>query len=219
MREQSGGQGFVGLETRGRPEGRGKSPGLSKGPGRNYHLDDDSRCWRMTCPSADTRRVFPVITGTRLRISTRWTDVLEGMTPIRRLVKSCPCTKGLKIIQDAVYNHIGSKHWTVLDPPMKDWLNQWPELYQYLLQRDQPLVDPYAAADRQKEKTLDGWFVSSMPDLNQRNPYVQEFPDPIRDMGDRGLWCGWLAGGHLVLQRQRLSQSTSTLSWKRNFPG
>ncbi|MEO9210018.1 MAG: alpha-amylase family glycosyl hydrolase, partial [Ginsengibacter sp.] len=34
--------------------------------------------------------------------------------------------KKMKVIQDAVYNHVGSYHFTVLDPPMKDWLNQWP---------------------------------------------------------------------------------------------
>ncbi len=34
--------------------------------------------------------------------------------------------KGMKIIQDAVYNHIGSYHHTVLDLPFKEWLNQWP---------------------------------------------------------------------------------------------
>ena len=32
--------------------------------------------------------------------------------------------KGMKVIQDAVYNHVGSHHWFILDPPMKDWINQ-----------------------------------------------------------------------------------------------
>jgi glycosidase len=81
--------------------------------------------------------------------------------------------KGMKIIQDAVYNHIGSYHWTVLDQPMKDWLNRWPA-YTNTSYRDQPLLDPYASAI-DKKKTVDGWFVSSMPDLNQRNPYVQNY--------------------------------------------
>jgi glycosidase len=81
--------------------------------------------------------------------------------------------KGMKVIQDAVYNHIGSYHWTVLDLPMKDWLNQWP-VYTNTSYRDQPLLDPYASAI-DKEKTVNGWFVPSMPDLNQRNPYVQNY--------------------------------------------
>ena len=97
---------------------------------------------------------------------------LGGNDAYTSLVKAAHA-HGLKIIQDAVYNHIGSKHWTVLDPPMKDWLNQWP-VYTNTSYRDQPLVDPYASAV-DKKKTLDGWFVPSMPDLNQRNPYVQNF--------------------------------------------
>lgn len=81
--------------------------------------------------------------------------------------------RGMKVIQDAVYNHIGSCHWTVLDLPMKDWLNQWP-VYTNTSYRDQPLLDPYASAI-DKKKTVDGWFVPSMPDLNQRNPYVRNY--------------------------------------------
>ncbi len=82
-------------------------------------------------------------------------------------------SKNMKIIQDAVYNHIGSYHFTVLDPPMKDWLNQWPK-YTNTTFKDQVLFDPYAS-DVEKKKMSDGWFTRQMPDLNQRNPYVANF--------------------------------------------
>jgi glycosidase len=81
--------------------------------------------------------------------------------------------KGMKLIQDAVYNHVGSDHWTVLDMPMKDWLNQWPE-YTNTNYKVEPLLDPYAS-DIDRRKSVDGWFVRSMPDLNQRNPYVRNY--------------------------------------------
>jgi len=81
--------------------------------------------------------------------------------------------KHLKIIQDAVYNHVGSYHFTVLDPPMKDWLHQWPT-YTNTTFKDQVLFDPYASAV-EKKKMSDGWFTLSMPDLNQNNPYVANF--------------------------------------------
>lgn len=81
--------------------------------------------------------------------------------------------KKMKIIQDAVYNHIGSYHFTVLDPPMKDWLNQWPA-YTNTTYKDQVLFDPHASAVEKKQMS-DGWFVPSMPDLNQKNPYVANF--------------------------------------------
>jgi glycosidase len=81
--------------------------------------------------------------------------------------------KGMKIIQDAVYNHVGKYHVTVTDMPMKDWLHQWPS-YTNTTYKDQTLFDPYAS-EIEKKKMSDGWFTSSMPDLNQGNPFVENF--------------------------------------------
>lgn len=81
--------------------------------------------------------------------------------------------RGMKLIQDAVYNHIGSYHFTVLDPPMKDWLHQWP-VYTNTTYKDQTLMDPYASKIDQKRMS-DGWFVPQMPDVNQQNPYVANY--------------------------------------------
>jgi glycosidase len=82
-------------------------------------------------------------------------------------------SKSMKIIQDAVYNHVGSYHFTVLNPPMKSWLNQWPN-YTNTTYKDQVLFDPHASAI-EKKKMSDGWFTRAMPDLNQNNPYVANF--------------------------------------------
>ncbi len=81
--------------------------------------------------------------------------------------------KGMKLIQDAVYNHVGSQHFTVLDKPMKDWLHEWSNFTQTTY-REQVLFDSYAATSETK-KMSDGWFVKNMPDLNQRNPYVANY--------------------------------------------
>ncbi|TSA42625.1 MAG: alpha-amylase [Chitinophagaceae bacterium] len=81
--------------------------------------------------------------------------------------------KGMKIIQDAVYNHVGLSHFTVQDMPMKEWLNQWPQ-YTNTTYKDQTLFDPYASAIERK-KMSDGWFTKQMPDLNQNNPFVANF--------------------------------------------
>ena len=81
--------------------------------------------------------------------------------------------RGMKIIQDAVYNHVGLYHHTVQDPPMKDWLNQW-DSYTNTHYKDQVLFDPYASRNEVKQMS-DGWFTKEMPDLNQRNPYVANF--------------------------------------------
>lgn len=81
--------------------------------------------------------------------------------------------KGMKMIQDAVYNHVGIHHFTVQDLPMKDWLHQWPAFTQTNY-KDQAVFDPYAsAADR--KKMADGWFTNQMPDLNQNNAYCANY--------------------------------------------
>ena len=81
--------------------------------------------------------------------------------------------KGLKIIQDAVYNHVDESHITVLDMPTKDWLNTWPT-FTKTTYKDQVAFDPYASAI-DKKKLVDGWQTSQMPDLNQTNPYVANY--------------------------------------------
>ncbi|MBC6991035.1 glycoside hydrolase family 13 protein [Hymenobacter sp. BT491] len=80
---------------------------------------------------------------------------------------------GLKVVQDAVYNHVGNNHWFIKDLPMKSWLHQWPT-YTNTTYRYQPITDPHAAPSDRKV-TLDGWFVPFLPDLNQQNPYVANF--------------------------------------------
>jgi len=81
--------------------------------------------------------------------------------------------KGMKVVKDVVHNHIGTGHYLFKDLPMKDWVNQWPA-YTQTSYRDQPVMDIYAA-NADKKRMLDGWFVPSMPDLNQRNPFVQNY--------------------------------------------
>ena len=81
--------------------------------------------------------------------------------------------KGIKIIQDAVYNHVGNQHFLFLDQPSKDWFTQWPS-YQNTSYKDQPLVDKYASGiDRRI--TVDGWFTPFLPDLDARNPFVANY--------------------------------------------
>jgi glycosidase len=81
--------------------------------------------------------------------------------------------RGMKLIQDAVYNHCGLYHFFVQDLPMKDWLHQWPS-YTQTNYKDQTIFDPHGSA-REKKVMQDGWFTRQMPDLNQSNPYVANF--------------------------------------------
>lgn len=89
--------------------------------------------------------------------------------------------RGMKMIQDAVYNHVDINHFFVKDQPTKDWLHHWPS-YTNTHYKDQTLFDPYASAIDKKIMS-DGWFVKEMPDLNQKNPYVATF------LIQHAIWC------------------------------
>jgi len=81
--------------------------------------------------------------------------------------------KGIKVVQDAVYNHVGINHWFLRDMPSKDWLNQW-DTYTNTSYKDQPLFDIHGS-NYDKRVTSDGWFVPFLPDLNQKNPFLANF--------------------------------------------
>lgn len=89
--------------------------------------------------------------------------------------------RGMKLIQDIVYNHVGISHITIQDMPMKDWVHQWPS-FTRTSYKDQPLFDPYASV-ADKTLTRDGWFEQKMPDLNQNNPYVANY------LIQNAIWC------------------------------
>ena len=80
---------------------------------------------------------------------------------------------GIKVIQDAVYNHVGINHFFVKDLPSKDWLNQW-DKYTNTSYKDQPIIDIHASEYDRKVST-DGWFVPFLPDLNHKNPFLANF--------------------------------------------
>ena len=81
--------------------------------------------------------------------------------------------RGMKIIQDAVYNHTGREHFLFRDLPDSSWFHFWPN-YTNTNYREQALMDPHAS-DIDEKVVSDGWFVPQMPDVNQRNPYFANF--------------------------------------------
>jgi glycosidase len=87
--------------------------------------------------------------------------------------------KGIKLIMDQVENHIGIEHWWMKDLPAKDWVN-YQENFEnnkettYSNHRRTTNQDLYASRT-DKERMSNGWFASSMPDLNQRNPLLAKY--------------------------------------------
>ena len=98
---------------------------------------------------------------------------LGGNEAYKKLIDAAH-SKGLKIIQDAVYNHVGINHWILKDMPMKEWLNQW-KTYTNTSYRDEPVVDILHGNKSDFEIMQNGWFVPFLPDLNQKNPYVANY--------------------------------------------
>lgn len=88
------------------------------------------------------------------------------------LIRDCH-ERGLKVVMDMIFNHCSSYHPWQQDSPSRDWFNH-PGYGLQTSYKLTPVLDPYAA-DVDREETTDGWFVASMPDLNQRNPHVMRY--------------------------------------------
>ncbi|MCF6212912.1 MAG: glycoside hydrolase family 13 protein [Flavobacteriaceae bacterium] len=81
--------------------------------------------------------------------------------------------KGLKLVMDYVTNHWGSLHWMIKDLPTKNWVHQFPK-FQRSNYRMTTQFDAYASKI-DAHLCMDGWFDTTMPDLNQSNPLVLKY--------------------------------------------
>ncbi|SCD19326.1 Neopullulanase [Proteiniphilum saccharofermentans] len=82
-------------------------------------------------------------------------------------------SRGMKVVMDMIFNHCGSDHPWVKDVPSTDWFNNMGEYVQTSHMKEM-YFDPYAS-EYDKSKMVDGWFVPTMPDLNQRNRHVAKY--------------------------------------------
>jgi glycosidase len=93
--------------------------------------------------------------------------------------------KGMKLMMDQVANHCGLEHWWMKDIPFKDWVNDQ-ENYEDNIgnwnwkttinsnHRRTTNQDAYASEIDRKGNNK-GWFVETMPDLNQKNPFMAKY--------------------------------------------
>lgn len=87
--------------------------------------------------------------------------------------------RGMKFVMDQVANHIGLEHWWMKDLPTKDWVNYQENFEKggetiYSTHRRTTNQDIYASKI-DKEGMTNGWFVDTMPDLNQKNPLMAKY--------------------------------------------
>ena len=111
----------------------------------------------------------------------------------RELIAECH-KLGIKVVMDLIFNHCAIFHPWMKDAPYKDWFNspidpaflsqqkvdstggtfQLPEGYKDTNFRLNTNHDPYVS-DYDLDRTVNGWFVLAMPDLNQRNTHLMTY--------------------------------------------
>ena len=158
----------------------------------------------------------------------------------RQLADECH-RKGLKLVMDMIFNHCGYEHPWNLDRPSADWFNGSKDgKIKRTSYKLTPVVDPYASRKDLEETTL-GWFVSSMPDLNQKNPHVLRYLiqnskwwieevgiDGIRmdtyPYADRGAMAEWMKElseeypAFNVVGETWVNEPAYTASWQKGSP-
>ncbi|MEM5563808.1 glycoside hydrolase family 13 protein [Psychroserpens sp. AS72] len=93
--------------------------------------------------------------------------------------------KGMKLIMDQVANHCGLNHWWMKDLPFKDWVNlqdnyeknidNWNNDVNINSNHRRTSNQDIYVSQFDKDGHSQGWFVSAMPDLNQRNPFMANY--------------------------------------------
>ena len=94
-------------------------------------------------------------------------------------------SKGMKLVMDQVANHCGLEHWWMKDLPFKDWVNlqenyesnieNWGNAYTVNSNHRRTTNQDIYASEADTKGNNEGWFVATMPDLNQRNPFMAKY--------------------------------------------
>ncbi len=85
--------------------------------------------------------------------------------------------RDMKLVMDYVTNHWGSKHWLIQDLPTKDWIHYFdgePNGFKRSNYKTTTQTDTNAS-EIDRKLALNGWFDTTMPDLNQQNPLVLNY--------------------------------------------
>ncbi len=95
---------------------------------------------------------------------------------------------GMKVLIDYVVNHTGPDHPWVKQPPSPTWFHGTAEHHLPPVYDFSALTDPHATP-LEKQGTLEGWFVNTLPDLNTDDPLVSQY------LLDNAIW--WTESSHL----------------------
>ena len=100
-------------------------------------------------------------------------DKRYGDNELYRQLSKKARERDMGIIKDLILNHIGSEHWWMKDLPSKDWINNKGKFIRSN-HIHESVHDPHITRS-EKDLFTDGWFVKTMPDLNQRNELLATY--------------------------------------------
>lgn len=85
--------------------------------------------------------------------------------------------RNMKLVMDYVTNHWGISHWMIKDLPTKDWIHWFNDGENGFKRSNYKTTTQFDtnASDVDKKSALDGWFDTTMPDINQKNPLVLKY--------------------------------------------
>ena len=121
--------------------------------------------------------------------------------------------RGMKLIKDYVTNHWSLEHYMIKDLPSKDWIHYFEGAngYAQTNYRLSTVYDPNASK-LDRELAEKGWFVPSMPDLNQSNPMVLKY------LIDNAIWWieyadldGYRVDTYPYNEKQGITEWTKTI--------
>ncbi len=83
----------------------------------------------------------------------------------------------MKLVMDYVTNHWGVSHWMIKDLPSKDWIHWFNDGENGFKRSNYKITSQFDtnASEIDRKYALDGWFDTTMPDINQKNPLVLKY--------------------------------------------
>ena len=122
----------------------------------------------------DGRPFIPTAIAADLPIDLYAVDPRLGTLAEYRELSDALHRRHMKLVFDDVPNHVGPQHVWASDPPMPDWFHGTSAHHEENKYVFAPVTDPNAPAAASQD-ALDGWFVNSLPDMNQQNPAVAKY--------------------------------------------
>ncbi len=100
-------------------------------------------------------------------------DARFGNNELYKVLSKEAKKRGIGLVMDLILNHIGSEHWWMKDLPTIDWINNDGKFVRSN-HIHESVHDPHLT-ESQRDLFTSGWFVETMPDLNQNNTFLENY--------------------------------------------